>query len=85
MPIFAIQKKTIKLTIMENKAKVSDKRNYRITIVLKNEIIVERFHNEYIAKDTIKGVRDLFPDTFIGAALEKKGKKWNVIWTLGNN
>lgn len=47
MPIFAVQKKTLKLTIMENEIK---------PLVL-----------------------------FIGAALEKKNKSRDVIWTLGNN
>lgn len=85
MPIFVIRKKQVKLTIMEKETKTSGKRNYRITIILKNEIIVERFVNEYIARDTIRGMKNLFPKSFIGAALEEKSNKWNVIWTLGNN
>lgn len=85
MPIFAIQKKTIKLTIMGKETKTSEKRNFRITIIFKDEITVERFQNEYIARDTIKKMKELFPTLFIGAALEEKGKSWNVIWTLGNN
>ena len=61
------------------------KENFRITIILKNEIMIERFQNEYRAMDTIRGIKKLFPDLFIGGALEKKNKSWNVIWTLGNN
>lgn len=70
---------------MEKGTKTSDKRGYRITIILKNEIVVEKFVNEYIARDTIKGMKDLFPKSFIGAALEERSNKWNVIWTLGND
>lgn len=85
MPIFAIQKKTIKLTIMEKETKTSEKRNFRITIIFKDEITIEKFQNEYIARDTIKKMKELFPTIFIGAALEEKSKSWNVIWTLGND
>lgn len=70
---------------MGKKIKTSAKRNYRITIILKSEIVVERFFNERIARDTIKGMKDLFPKSFIYAALEEKCNKWNVIWTLGND
>lgn len=79
------RKKQLKLTIMEKETKTSEKRNYRITIIFKDEITVEKFQNEYIARDTIKKMKELFPTLFIGAALEEKGKSWNVIWTLGNN
>lgn len=85
MPIFAIQKKTIKLTIMKKETKTSEKRNFRITIIFKDEITIEKFQNEYIARDTIKKMKELFPTIFIGAALEEKSKSWNVIWTLGND
>lgn len=85
MLIFAVQKKTIKLTIMEKGTKTSEKRNFRITIIFKDEITVERFQNEYIAMDTIKKMKELFPSLFIGAALEEKSKSWNIIWTLGND
>jgi hypothetical protein len=60
-------------------------RNYRITIIVKDEVIVEKFSNEHVAKDTIIGLKALIPDMFIGGALEKKDKNWKVIWTLGNN
>lgn len=70
---------------MENENKTSEKRNFRITIIFKDEITVEKFQNEYIARDTIKNMKELFPTIFIGAALEEKSKSWNVIWTLGND
>lgn len=82
MPIFVIQKKQLKLTIMEKEIK---KRNYRITIIVKDEIIVEKFYEERIAKDTIRSMKELFPNQFIGGALEEKSKSWNVIWVLGND
>lgn len=61
------------------------KRNYRITIIFKDEITVEKFNTERIAKDTIRSMKELFPNLFIGAALEEKSKGWKVIWTLGND
>ena len=70
---------------MRKETNNSEKRNYRITIIVKDEIIVERFQNEYIAKDTIRKMKELFPNTFIGGALEEKRKSWDVIWVLGNN
>lgn len=70
---------------MEKETKDSEKRNFRITIILKDGIMIERFQNEHIAIDTIKNIKTLFPHSFVGGALEKKNKSWNVIWTLGNN
>lgn len=70
---------------MEREDKTLGKRKYRITIIFKNEIMVDRFYEERIAKDTIRNMQKLFPSSFIGAALEEKSKSWNVIWTLGNN
>ena len=64
------RKKTIKLTIMEKATKTSEKRNFRITIIFKDEITVERFQNEYIAMDTIKKMKELFPSLFVAGALE---------------
>ena len=62
-----------------------EKRNYRITIIFKDEITVETFETEFIAMETIKRMKILFPKIFIGGALEKKCKSWKVMWTLGNN
>ena len=69
---------------MEEETKAPEKRNYRITIILKDEIIVERFETERIAISTIEKMKELFPKSFFGGAVEKKGKGWKVIWTLGN-
>lgn len=61
------------------------KKNYRITIIFKDQIMIERFYREDIAKKTVTSMKELFPNLFIGAALEEKSKSWNVIWTLGND
>jgi hypothetical protein len=79
------RKKQLKLTIMGKETKTSEKRNFRITIIFKDEIMTEKFQNEYIAKDTIRKMKELFPNMFIGGALEEKCKSWRVIWALGNN
>ena len=68
--------------IEENKT--SEKKNYRITIIFKDEITVEKFYNEYIARDTIKKMKELFPNSFVCGALEEKNRTWKVIWILGN-
>jgi hypothetical protein len=78
------RKKQLKLTIMEKENKRIGKKKYRITIIFMDEIIIETFENEYIARDTMKKMKELFPNLFVGAALEEKSKSWNVIWTLRN-
>lgn len=70
---------------MEKEDKLIGKKKYRITIIFKDEITVEKFYEERIAKNTIRSMKELFPKMFIGAALEEKSKSWNVIWTLGND
>lgn len=82
MPIFAIQKRTIKIAIMKEMVRTRKKLNYRITVILKDEVIIEKFHTGAIAMDTIIELRKLNPDIFIGGALESKGEKWEVVWTL---
>jgi hypothetical protein len=83
MPKFAIQKKQLKLTIMtENKT--SKKRNYRITIIFRDEITIEKFETEFVAIETVKKMKILFPNIFIGGVVEEKCKSWRVIWALGN-
>lgn len=57
------------------------KRSYRTTIVLTDEIIVEKFETQEVAMKTVAKMRELFPDTFVGGAVEKRRKKWEVIWT----
>mgnify|MGYP000370607894 FL=1 len=61
------------------------KKNYRITIIFKDEITVERFETEFVAMNTIKQMKVLFPNIFIGAALEVKERSWRVMWTLGKD
>ena len=79
------RKKQLKLTNMMEENKTPKKKNYRITIIFKDEITIETFETEFIAMETIKKMKILFPRIFIGGALEKKGKSWKVIWALGNN
>ena len=69
--------------IEENKT--PKKKNYRVTIIFKDEITIERFETEFVAMETIKKMKILFPSIFIGGALEEKRKGWTVIWALGNN
>ena len=70
---------------MEKDNVIAKERNYRITIIFKDGITVEKFYEERIAKDTIRNMKELVPSLFVGAALEEKSKGWSVIWTLGNN
>lgn len=58
------------------------KRNYRITIMFKNQIMIEKFYREDIAKTTVANMKKLFPDSFVSGALEEKHKTWEVIWIL---
>ena len=66
---------------MEERSNMKIKRNYRITIILKDEIIIEKFETQRVAMNTVANMRDLFPNTFVGGAVEEKQKKWKVIWT----
>lgn len=70
---------------MTEENNTSSRRDYRITIIFKDEITVERYETEFIAMETIKKMKILFPSIFIGGALEKKSKGWHVIWTLGRD
>lgn len=54
-----------------------------MTIIFSNEIIVERFETQEGAMKTVTGMRDLFPNIFVGGAVEIKRKTWKVIWTAG--
>lgn len=69
---------------MTEENKTSKKKNYRITVIFKDEITVEKFETEFVAMETIKKMKILFPNAFIGAALEEKRQSWTVMWTLGN-
>jgi hypothetical protein len=79
------EKNQLKLAIMKKENKRIGEKKYRITIIFTDEIIIEKFENEYIAKNTLRNMKELFPTRFVGAALEEKNKSWDVIWTLGNS
>lgn len=68
---------------MEENSKIKVRRNYRITIIYKDEVIRERFETEDGAKKTVTSMRDLFPEIFVSGCVEKKRKRWKVIWTTG--
>lgn len=72
----------LNITVMEKSIK--KRRNYRITIILKDEIIDETFETQNVAINTVKDMRDLFPDIFVGGAVEEKRKKWKIIWTTSS-
>ena len=61
------------------------KRKYRITIIFKDQIMIEKFYREDIAKKTVTNMKELFPGLFVGGSVEEKHKTWKVIWTLGND
>lgn len=70
---------------MEEKENSRKKENYRATIIFKDEIITEKFYRQSLAMETVASMSKLFPDLFIGGAVEEKRKKWEVIWTLGRS
>ena len=76
--------KPIKIAVMEENADITKKENYRITIILKDEIITEKFYRRGPAMETVATMRKLFPNVFVGGAIEERKKRWEVIWTLGN-
>ena len=67
---------------MKKNVKIKERKNYRITIVFKDQIMIETFYREDIAMDTIKNMKNLFPGLFVGGAIEEKRNRWEVIWTL---
>lgn len=69
---------------MEKKS-TTQKRYYRITVILKDEIVTDKFYRKDVAIDTIIGLKKLFPEMFIGGALEERRNKWELIWTLDRN
>lgn len=68
---------------MEEKANIGKKENYRVTIILKDQIIAAKFYRQGLAMEAVASMRILFPDLFVGGAIEEKKKNWEVIWTLG--
>lgn len=71
---------------MEKQIKSSIKgpkvRNYRITVIFKDEVIRARFNTEELAKNTIRKIKELYPELYLSGALEEKRKRWKVIWVL---
>lgn len=67
---------------MEEKSTTRKRLDYRITVILQDEVITDKLSNQEVAVNTIIKLRDLYPEVFIGGALEWRGKKWEVIWTL---
>jgi len=67
---------------MEEKSTNRKRLNYRITVILQDKVITDKLSNQEVAVNKIIRLRDLYPEIFIGGALEKRGKKWEVIWTL---
>ena len=43
--------------------------------------MVEKLETQEKAMKRVNSMRNLFPKTFVGGAVEKKQKKWKVIWT----
>ena len=55
-----------------------------MTIIFTDEIMCEKFETQEGAMKTVTSMRDLFPDTFVGGAVEEKRKRWKVIWTASS-
>ncbi len=71
--------KQIKITVMRKRQKM--KRNYRITIIFRDQIMTEEFYREDIAIKTVTNMKELFPGLFVGGAVEEKKEIWKVVWT----
>lgn len=69
--------KTTNFNIKNNR----EKKRFRITIILKDEVTIEKFYREDIAIKTVSSMKELFPRLFIGGAVEEKKERWEVIWT----
>lgn len=82
IPIFAIQKKQIKLTIMEKQIKNPTEKNYRITVILKDEVRRSTFNTKETAKFKMEQLKGLYPKAYLIGALEEKREKWEVTWIL---
>ena len=61
------------------------KKNYRITVIFKNEVIRAELVSKTVAKSSIRQLKELYPNEFISGALEEKRQSWEVIWVLGND
>lgn len=71
MPIFVIQKKTIKITIMKQK--------YRIRIFTTEKVIERKYYKKEIALSAIIEFKNRFECFLIGILSEKIKGKWNPI------
>lgn len=76
MPIFVIQKRTIKITIMEQ--------TYRITIFTTGGVIERDFYKREIAISTIEEFKERFNDFMIGILSKKVNGKWNPVYSINN-
>lgn len=76
MPIFVIQKRTIKTTIMEQ--------TYRITIFTTDGVIERDFYKREIAISTIEEFKKRFNDFMIGILSKKVNGKWNPVYSINN-
>lgn len=68
------EKKQLELTIME--------KNYRITVILKDEVRRTYFSTKEKARFKMEQLKELYPKSYIIGALEEKRKKWEVTWML---
>lgn len=66
---------------MESAKNIREKKKFRITIILKDEVTIEKFYREDIAIKTVSSMKELFPRLFVGGAVEEKKERWEVIWT----
>lgn len=69
---------------MKELANIEKKETYRVTIIFKDEISVVKFFTLETATETVKLMKELFPRTFVGGAIEEKKKKWEVIQTFSS-
>lgn len=70
---------------MERISKVLEQKNYRMTIIFIDEVVKAKFYDKYQAMDTIKKMKEEFPDLFMCGVIEERNRSWEVIWTMGNN
>lgn len=77
MPIFAIQIKKLKITIM--------KKNCKITIFTTEEVIERKFYTTKVAISTILEYKKNFDDFKIGILSEKINGEWHCIYIMENN
>lgn len=67
---------------MEKQVKNQMIKNYRITVILEDEVIRTNFNTKEVAKNAIEKFKELYPKLYRSGALEEKRKRWEVIWVL---